>query len=46
MTQQEERLSKENAYLQGKVEAYENVLGLKGYIEQKECENFGEGLEA
>ena len=37
-------LRNENAYLRGKIEAYENLLGLKGFIEQKECGKFEEGL--
>lgn len=38
-------LKNEVAYLRGKVEAYENFLGMKGFLDQKECETFGEGLE-
>ena len=39
-------LRSENAYLRGKIEAYESFLGLKGCsIEQKECGNCEEGLE-
>lgn len=40
-----QRARTENAYLRGKIEAYEDFLKMKGFIEQKECENFGEGLE-
>lgn len=39
-------LHSENAYLRGKIEAYENFLGLKGFIKQKECGNFAGGLDA
>ena len=39
-------LRSENAYLRGKIEAYEDFLGLKGFIEQKECKGFEEGFDA
>ena len=35
----------ENAFLRGKIEAYENFLGMKGFLKRKECEDFVEGLE-
>ena len=38
-------LRSENAYLRGKIEAYENLLKLNGFIEQEECRFFQEGLE-
>ena len=38
-------LRNENAYLRGKIEAYENLLGMKGFLKRKECEDFVEGLE-